>query len=962
MNPTHPGRFFRRLAVGAAMTLASAGAVAQEDQEAIEDDQTELEEIVVVGIRGSLQRAVDAKRNADQIMDAIDAEDIGKLPDTNVAEALSRITGVQINRSLGEGSEIAVRGFSQNRVEINGQTQVGSGNGRGVSFQTIPSEAFSRLEIIKTPAADDTEGALGAIVRLHTRKPLSQPFTTSLNVKNQYADRAGKWAPNVNGLISNRWDLGERGDFGALVNVTYNERRLRQDFLDTRGWAAVNGLGLDLDGDGTPGEPVEEDTVNGTLTITDLQDGAFVPLQTRLRIQEQDRDVLALTTALQWRPNDTLELFFDGTHTQNGQADQQFQITAAFNSALLAANSRVRPGLFQNPAAAVISAEQTVLSALMGQIRGNGRAQRGVNSFISTNSAPADREVTTFQFGAIWEPADSLRIDTKFAYGHGEQENDQFFITNSIAFSEWPFMFFDFGAPTDVPSVVPLRREVGGRGVTEFTDETRINLLDVRNYSLGNALFQLQTESNNDRALHFDVDWDRDWGDIHQLELGVRLAERDGQRNRLRRRDARGNPGDGTLAGLTFAQLEERLPGSTTAQPFDDVLDGASGDFPRDYYLLDPRYVRANQASLLEQFGINRIDDVSWSFMVEESTYAAYLKINLEGTVFGLPYFGNAGVRYVATDQTASGTRQTDNDPMPRPFSQSNQYSNVLPSANIAVSLTENTYLRLAAGAAIARPRLIDVAPQQNIFFFADSGTAGNPDLKPEEVAQFDVSIERYFGESDVLSAAVFHKDFSERIDRGFVDQCFTLDPGLIDDAPGDDGCAPGEDLITLSTPLNTGEAKVTGMEFGYQHAFTSLPSPFDGLGVIANYTLVDSDSETISRTGARLPAEDLSENSYNLIGYYEKYGISARIAYGWREEFFDGLEQSNAAGFSEDYGQLDLALSYQANNAFTITFEALNILNEPERRFQEIRERFLAYRVNDTRYLLGFRWRTSRR
>lgn len=344
----------------AIIALLSAGTAYAQTAPA-EDD---VEEIIVTGIRQSLESARAKKKTADQILDAIDAEDIGKLPDTNVAESLQRITGVQINRELGEGSELSVRGFSQNRIEINGQTQIGSGAGGGVSFQTLPSEAFSSLEVVKTPSADDVEGGIGATIRLNTRKPLSsRKRIVAGAISGQYADRADEWAPQGNILLSDSWDTS-RGEFGASLNYTRSDRKLRQDFLDVRGWDAVDGFGRDLDGDGVIGEAIErEDGV-----ITDLQDGAYVPLQTRLRIRNQDRELQSATTALQWRPAPDTELYFDGTYSESKSNDAQFQYTSAFNSAIR--NGSIRE-VYQQPDNAVISDDQTVTSAFLGQIRSN---------------------------------------------------------------------------------------------------------------------------------------------------------------------------------------------------------------------------------------------------------------------------------------------------------------------------------------------------------------------------------------------------------------------------------------------------------------------------------------------------------------------------------------------------------------------------------------------------------------
>ncbi len=912
--------------------------------------EDEIEEIVVTGIRQSLETARAKKKTAAQILDAIDAEDIGKLPDTNVAESLQRITGVQINRELGEGSELSVRGFSQNRIEINGQTQIGSGAGGGVSFQTLPSEAFSSLEVIKTPAADDVEGGIGAIIRLNTRKPLSsKKRIIAGSISGQYADRAEEWAPQGNILLSDRWDTN-LGEFGASLNYTRSDRKLRQDFLDVRGWDAVNGFGRDLDGDGTAGEDIE---VNDDGIITDLQDGAFVPLQTRLRIRNQDRELQSVTTALQWKPTEKSELYFDGTYSDSKSNDAQFQYTSAFNSAIQRGSIR---SVYQQPENALISENQTVLSAFLGQIRGNGTAQRGVNLNISGNSAPNDQEVYTWAVGGKYEFNVGLDVEVNYARGHGESMNEQIFTTSGVAFSEWPFYFFDFGAGTDVPSIVPVLRDVDGQAPTSLTDTNRVDLTDLTTYSLGTPLYQDIFQNSDDTAFTVDFDKTVDWGIVTSVEFGSRRGLQEGERYRFRGDDDDTNEG---LSGRTFEDLNEAYPGLIVRQPFQDVLAGASGDFPREWFSLDSGYLTANASRLREEGGIVSVPDQVWGYDVERDTMAFYAKANFEGVLpfGGISFSGNAGVRVVDTKADIKGF--TESGGIVTPFDSRKSYKNVLPSGNLSLILQDDLYLRLGAAKTMARPGLDDIAPNRRVQFFADAGTGGNPDLQPEQVTQFDASLEKYFGSTNLLSVAYFYKDFSERIEDGVITECITLPDSQTEDSPGDDGCSVGEDLIRLNVPDNVGAATVNGFEFGYQHSFDFLPSPFDGLGVIANYTVIDIDGGgSVSATGLNLPVQDLSENSYNLIAFYEKYDFSGRLAYNRRDEFYDERTSTNQASFAEPYGQLDASASYDINKQLTVNFEAVNILNEPEIRYQEIEERLIAYRVNDTRYVAGLRFR----
>ncbi len=965
-------RAMRHLAIlaGVSLTAMAAPALAQEAAaEAAQDaapDQPAAEEIIIRGIRGSLQRAADRKRNADQIKDVIDAEDIGKLPDTNVAEAMQRVTGVQINRDLGEGSEIAVRGFSQNRIEINGQTQLGSEAGGGVAFNTIPSEALSNIEVIKTPSASDVEGALGATVRFNTRMPLDNggKLILSAGAQAQYAERADKWTPNVSLLASKGWSVGDGGQIGVLLSYTRNHRRLRQDFFDVRGWEAVNstvngGTALDLDGDGVRGETIVRDRNTGI--ITDLQDGVYVPLQTRLRIIDQDRRLESYTAAIQIKPSDRFEFYVNGTYNRNRTQDYQYQVVANLTNAI--EPDPANPGssrlarVYSNVPGMTISENQTVTSAFVG--RTQGTTPTGIGYNIAGSSNPPEQDVYNIQTGVKWSATNRLKVEAQLAVGFGRQFNKFINTTSGIAGVDRPFFFFDYNQGTDIPTLMPLQSSVAGRPVTGPSPDAAYNFTNLAIYSFNNVAVNRDTQKTTETAYRLDFDWEVDAGPIRAFEFGGRIANSRGYRFRMRGRDGPGSA-DGTLGSRPFTQIDALEPGFVTALPFGDLLDGATGDFQRFWYVVDPRYMTANIDRLFTKYGISYALDESWRFDVRRTDYAAYAKANLKFDLAGMPVFGNIGVRWIRTDQSAMGVipggRQgavtldrvtVDKD-----------YSKFLPSLNLVFQPADKFYVRFGAAKAIARPSLADVAPTIVVSDSFDRANGGNPLLNPQEVNQVDLSIEKYYGKGNLISAAFFYKNFVERIEKGVVERCMPTPDSGLETTPGNDGCLVGQDITRVETPVNVGGATVKGVELSWQQALDFLPSPLDGFGFVANYTYVDADGGSISAGGTRLPVQDLSKHSYNLIGYFEKWGFKARAAYNWRSEFYDERTDTNQASFAKPYGQLDASIGFDITKNISISAEALNILNEPERRYQEIEERLLSYRVNDRRFLFGVRIR----
>lgn len=916
-------------------------------------------EIVVTGLRAALNKASQDKKGADAIKEVIDAEDIGKLPDTNIAETLQRVTGVQIDRELGEGSELSVRGFSENRIELNGETQVGTGAGGAITFRTIPSEAFGKIEVIKTQAADQVEGALGAIVRLSTRKPLDlrKPLFAA-SAEAQYAERADRWAPAASLTLGDRWELGG-GELGALLTATYKSRRLRQDLVEVQGWEAVNAFGRDLDGDGLIEEPVQRDSRGA---ITDLQDGVYVPLNTQLRVREQDRQLFSRSGSLQYRPTTAIELYFDGTFTRNTAKDRQFQYVLSFSGALEpdpgTGGNRIRP-VYQNAASLPLTSDRTVLSAMLGQVNPlNQRPQRGVNVQISGNSNPIEEQSVSFTTGLRWDIAERLKLDLQFARGEGRKTNDQTF-TNSglINFNDNPFVFFDFGAPTAIPTLAVLQRTTGGVATTAPAADNRIDLLDPAAYRMNNATHQISDDRELDRAIRADLDYRLDAGPITTIEAGFRLGHRNGRRSRLRGEDTSLTSADGTMAGQIFPQLDSQFPGLIVAQPYQDLLDGASGDFPHQWMSLDSALLSSNLAEIRSRFGIVLAPDVGWGFDVSQDMRAAYLKLNYRLEIGSIPVSGNAGVRYVHTDQVATGayTIRGEN-PTVATFTQ--RYGNWLPSFNLRAELNRNLVFRFGAAQAMTRPSTGAVAPLIDVNFSGLRGNGGNPLLRPQRTVQLDAALEAYWGRGNYLAVAGFYKDFKERIESGVQRLCLALPAGSSDPEP-EDGCAVNEQLIAVNTRINSGAAKVKGFELAWQQVLTFLPKPLDGLGFIANYTFVDANGGTSrSDSGRLLPFQDLSRHSYNLIGFFEKGPLTLRAAYTWRSAFFDERSDTGEASMAHPYGQLDASVSVDLTRNVKLSIEGINLLNAPERRYQELAERPLLYQVNDRRILFGLRIR----
>jgi TonB-dependent receptor len=508
--------------------------------------------------------------------------------------------------------------------------------------------------------------------------------------------------------------------------------------------------------------------------------------------------------------------------------------------------------------------------------------------------------------------------------------------------------------------------------------------MDPRIHKLSGVLYQDQHENNVDKAFKMDFDYEIDFGAFDQLEFGFRIAERTGERYRNRGKDNNNNntEGDGFLAGLMFAcntetgndtecnnnYLEDIFPGRIVTMPHTDMLDGASGDFLTDYVAIDAGWLM-NMGDEMETIGGTvKARDNTWGFETKEETKAVYLMGNFGGVIpgglfDGIEYSGNVGARYDQTDQTASANELMGDGTFVYTTEMAS-YNNFLPSLNFSIDLTGKLKMRFGASRALARAPMRDIAPMTTLYFFTQSGNTGNKNLVPEKVTGYDLSFEYYMDNGGLFSAAMFQKNYKDAIEEGYRTRCQKANPGEAEDfRVGDDICPESEEVsnsaetgtiyshleYNLQTKLNAGDTTLKGIELAFQQPLTMLPAPFDKTGVQLNYTFTDSDLLQLTKYGYPVGLQDFSENSYNAVLWYEDDKLEGRVAYNWRDDYYDTLTQANAAQFQKPYGQLDISLGYNFTKDLVARVSVKNVQNEAERYYQEIEERFLGYKLNDT-------------
>lgn len=893
-------RKFRLAAVvTTALTTFSPAAFAQTSQRTPPPTQTQpapaaeqepSADIVVTGIRDSLAAGIDVKRNSDQFVDSIVAEDIGKLPDQNVAESLSRVSGVQVRRGIDEASDISIRGLRQNRLEFNGRTLI-SPYGRGAAgpddgaynvLTLIPSELVQRLDVTKLASSGEIEGSLGGTVNILTRRPARDSLFVGGSFEAVYKDKADKMSYRGTGLITNSF-FG--GTLGVGLGVTYQELNIRQDSFDSNsGWQPLdvrfnsnpNGAKFDPNGDGTPG-----------FYLADLRYQRLI----------ENRRKLGVTGTLQWRPTSDFELYVDGLYAKadtdrrrNWVALPLSPTGSAYNSVTFSDKENLVAGVIRQP------------------IQGN------------TEYFELPTNIYSGAVGGSWNATETLKLSGEVSYTKGDQDYVQTFVRNQTALAV-P-VAFDFRTG-DVPSItLPAGVDLTNPAQQVFTS-TFDNLFRYR---------------SNEVAGRFDAEYTIDNGAFRSFKAGFRYNKITTERSNFR--------GTVTLARLPVGNF----PKSYEVVEIPDLLDGAEGSFPTSYIAGLPFGAGNDFACQAFVTCSPQTFDATTSYKLEEPVYAGYAQANIDSEVAGIPVTGNFGLRYVASEVIATGVLRANNTTsIPRVVNV--RYDDWLPSLALKFSVTDELLLRFGAAKVIARPNTTDLTPALSVNELLATASSGNPALKPFRVSQLDASIEWYRERGSLISVAFFYKDVETFI---ITRQVRELIPGFTADP-----IASPDGTFRITRQINGQGGKIKGAEFQIQQPFTFLPSPFDGFGVNATYSYIDSTTPFVnSRDGERLPLEALSKHNVNLVGFFEKDGFGVRVAYNWRDRYLDRIGTGGDGVFFKSFDSLSASVRYQLLKGIEVSVEGSNLTNTPVRKFGGFEEATSNYAMNGRTFTAGLRAR----
>jgi len=828
---------------------------------------SQVEELVVTGIRASQAASIDTKRQADAVVDVITAVDVGKFPDKNVAEALQRVPGIQINREFGEGERVSMRGLAPNltRTLLNGHALATAdwfileqlAATRSFNFLMLPSEVIGQTKVFKSPTADLEEGGVGGTIDIITRKPLDLPALYAAgSLQAVYTENSEKTDPQASALFS--WKNAD-STLGVMVAGIYQKRRLRRDGIEVLGYF-----------DNNPGAAVQD-----------------VPALIGSALFKQERVRKGGNFAVQFKPTDAFEATISGLYSKFG-ADN-------FNQNYLAwgANALGGGGTLTN---LTMQGNTAVAGRIASTAGGRGVVYDAIDRF-------SNAETRNIDFAGTWRPAEDWTLNFRVGYTDAEGNTDA-----------QPFV--EFGAPATFD--YDLR---GGVPKVSFT-----NLDPTNPAAMAFDFGSLHKITNDDDELYGYLDAEKavEWGPMSAIRFGVKATDHD------RSTDFQATTyGSFFLPLLASGCGGPCTPGSFAGPltPSDFLNDIAVSGTLRRYWQVDPGKVESIFFGLPASVRA-RIPLYSEIFSVEEKTLGGYLEGKFEGDAWR-GNVGVRVVRTEQTSagyavDLAVGTNPSDE--VSNAFGAfervqvKRDYTDILPSANFSFDLKDDLVVRFAAARTVARPDFTDVAPRVTLNPGALTGSGGNPNIDPYRANQFDVSVEWYPQSDTIVAAALYYKDIQSFI----TDQPTTEVFGIETTTPNLQRCTPAGGAnpnlyncqFSINRRSNGGGGRIQGIELNVQAPL------WNGFGVQTNYTYSDAKANS----GDPIPGN--SKHTFNLVGYYETEKLSVRLAYTYRSKFFITFDRATPLN-QEGLSSLDASLSYNLTDNLALTLDAVNLTDE---------------------------------
>ena len=929
-----------RLGTAVALALAANAAWAQTTP-AADGAAASAEDIVVTGFRASLDAALNVKRDETAMVDVIKATDIAAFPDTNLAESLQRIPGVTIDRDAGEGRQISVRGLGPEftRVRLNGiealattggtDSSGGSNRSRGFDFNVFASELFSQITVRKSASADVEEGSLGATVDLQTARPFDyDDFAFAVGGNLVWNDLSKDLTPRASALISKTFFDGK---LGILVSGAYSKRKLFEEgfssvrydngpssggFCSPTGVTPVvpnTGATCGAAATGTPRLPNTPANVAAYQAASSAAN--FHPRLPRYGRLTHDQQRIGLTGAIQFEPSDNTKFTGEILYADLKSTRQEDFLQAISFSRNIGQGGK----------------SQT--SVLETEYDANGGLLYGRYNGVDIRSESRFDELRTkfLQGTLLWEQklADNLQLavlggTSSSRFRNPVQTTTTLDVANVNGYS------IDFRGDDRLPEIsYPFDvTSNSGAGLGLITSPTgQITGSEIR--------IRPQGATNTFDTIRMDLTWDM-VPEEFSLKLGG-AYKKYGFDTWEYRRVNQSDTITALPAGTTLADVTKLLTG------FGHNLD-LPANTPTSWLIPDLNKMAAAYdiyCNCLKSGAAGGPGDFTLSSItngnargnnraVTEKDTSFYFQFDFAKELFGMPLRGNVGMRYVKTEQSATGYQAAGGGTA---VTVDQTYEDWLPSMNLSLAVKPNFYVRFAAANVMARPSLGFLSPGGSISTTGNlTITSGNPYLQPFRATTFDASFEYYFENGGLIGVGLFYKDIGTYVQQLRTNVPYNQTGLPLSLLPPN---FTGEEVFQVTTPVNTEGGPLKGFEINWQQPFTFLPGKWANFGTLFAYTRVYSKIDYVtSPTNQTIIREDLiglSPESWSGTFYYDGPKFDARVSASYRSAFLQRVpgQNNNDVEGKNSTLNVDFKLGYKLTEQLELTFEGTNLTDE---------------------------------
>ncbi|SEN68840.1 TonB-dependent receptor [Sphingomonas gellani] len=854
---------------------------------------TDKTDVVVVGIRGSVASAANKKKNGRQIVDSVVSEDVGKLPDNNVPEALSRVTGVQITRERGQGQSVAIRGLGGVQTTINGN-DTSLGEGRSLNLADIPAELLKAVDVYKTRTADQVEGSIAGTVNVELRRPLDMPkgWTIAGSAKGIYDDISEKVSPYGSLLVANRFQTGI-GEIGFLVNGSWTRNNYKENYIESESPDVPYGSAAE------PNSPRAGLPAGFENTV--------IPYRAYYGLEEGRADRPSLNVSLQWRANDNLDFVLEGGYLgarSHNTSDRLYLQTREagyrYSNITLQPDGR--------------TARSLTIFAPLNAADPNAGLQAGIDSLYERYRS----NLYTTNFEMHWR-SDRAQLNTTVQYNWS---NERRVVAEHLT------------RPYGLTSAtVDFASDAYSRPVPSITFNG-VDLSNVANYGVQRYQDLVFRSHNREFATQTDLTLTAsETGLLRTIQTGVRFNRRDPGRNYGYR--------DGfPRIGGQFAPLTQ-FPGGGEAELVGPDLPGAlqwyriPGNVVYGNRPAIRDYIQANDPGSAARFATEEpSSDLGQIYTGRENRLSFYGQLSYAFDL-GFPIDGLIGARYTNTWGGSSsynfrpGNAANGFQDIVEAAPARGNYQDILPNATATIHFTDKAQLRLSYTTNVQRPSFYDLRP----FYFAETRAvppiifAGNPNLKAQREHAFDASAEYYFGRGGQLTLAGYYKKAS-----GFLYYSREVAADLAQyGLPGQSGF--------VEQQRNAGDGTFIGMEATGQTFFDFLPGILRNFGVSLNASRVFK-----ARIEYPYPEDfpgafdsvDTSKWTANAALFYDTPKFSSRVAFNYRSPYRLYVWTNNPAysWYNDDTYRLDAAINYTPVKFMTLSVEGTNLLGNDVYRY----------------------------